>query len=210
MSSHRAGNAGALHEAAQACPAKRAKTPAPGSAGLRRLLESLYQAGGYLAAAAVVGVFVVMIGSALFRAMGWPTRGTNDVVAWLSAAAAFLGLAHTFKHGDLVRVSLLLEALSPRWRQRFELATLSVAAVFSGYLSSWALIGTYDSYQFGQLADGLIPMPMWIPQCSFVVGSALLLLAVVDELVMVALGRKPGYVRMVEERHAKGDFSSEV
>jgi hypothetical protein len=38
----------------------------------------------------------------------------------------------------------------------------------------------------------------------------LFLVAVLDELVIVLLGDVPTYVRLVEERHAQGDFSSDV
>ncbi|MFC7541536.1 hypothetical protein ACFQU2_21620 [Siccirubricoccus deserti] len=41
-------------------------------------------------------------------------------------------------------------------------------------------------------------------------GSALLLIAVLDELVAVLRGAKPGYVAAAEERAAAGDFSAEV
>ena len=45
---------------------------------------------------------------------------------------------------------------------------------------------------------------------SFALGSILLLVAVVDELIIVLRGGKPTYVAAVEERHARGDFSSDV
>jgi hypothetical protein len=60
------------------------------------------------------------------------------------------------------------------------------------------------------MAQGLIVIPMWIPQTGFVLGCALLFVAVVDELVSVARGRKPSYVVAVEERHARGDFTEDV
>ena len=56
----------------------------------------------------------------------------------------------------------------------------------------------------------MIAMPLWIPQLSFVVGAMLLAIAVIDELVAVLRGETPSYVRAVEERHARGDFSEEV
>ena len=45
---------------------------------------------------------------------------------------------------------------------------------------------------------------------SFVVGAILLLVAVLDELVTVLRGNRPGYVLAVEERHARGDFTEDV
>ena len=53
-------------------------------------------------------------------------------------------------------------------------------------------------------------MPLWIPQLSFALGSLLLLIAVVDEFIIVLRGGVPTFVREVAERHARGDFSSEI
>ena len=60
------------------------------------------------------------------------------------------------------------------------------------------------------MANGLIVIPMWVPQLSFVVGAGLLFVAVLDELVTVMRGGKPGYVIATEERHARGDFTEDV
>ena len=119
-------------------------------------------------------------------------------------------MAHAFKHGDFVRVTLLLEKLAPKPRQRFELASLACASVAVGYLAWSATLFTYESWVFKDVAGGLLPMPMWIPQLSFLIGAWLFFIAVVDELVIVARGNRPTYVVAVEERHAKGDFSSDV
>jgi TRAP-type C4-dicarboxylate transport system permease small subunit len=131
-------------------------------------------------------------------------------VSWLCAAAAFFAMAHAFKHGDFVRVTLLLEAVSAPWRKRLELAALSVGSLAVAYLAWWACKFTYESWEFNDIAQGLLPIPMWIPQLSFAIGSVLLLIAVLDELVLVLCGQTPTYVREVEERHARGDFSSDV
>ena len=42
------------------------------------------------------------------------------------------------------------------------------------------------------------------------IGSGILLIAILDELVTVAMGNKPRYVIAAEERAAAGDFSAEV
>jgi TRAP-type C4-dicarboxylate transport system permease small subunit len=107
-------------------------------------------------------------------------------------------------------VTLLLEHLGPRARRALEIACLSIGAVAVAYLAWWANKFTYDSWAFKEVAQGLLPMPMWIPQASFAIGSILLLVAVVDELVIVLRGGKPTYVVAIEERHARGDFSGDV
>jgi TRAP-type C4-dicarboxylate transport system permease small subunit len=119
-------------------------------------------------------------------------------------------MAHTFKHGDFVRVGLLLENLGPRTRHFFEIGSLLIAVAFVGYLAFWACRFTYESWAFHDMSNGLLVVALWIPQMSFVIGAILLLVAVLDELVTVLRGNRPGYVIAVEERHARGDFSEDV
>ena len=177
---------------------------------LRRFLDALYLGAGYVAACCVLLIMVLMVAQSILREMHVRTGAVNDVVAWLCAAAAFFAMAHAFKHGDFVRVTLLLEKVSPAAQRRFEIAALAIAAVSVGYLAWWANRFTWDSYVFDETAQGLLPIKMWIPQSSFALGAILLFVAVVDELVVVLRGGRPSYVVAVEERHAHGDFSSEV
>jgi TRAP-type C4-dicarboxylate transport system permease small subunit len=176
---------------------------------MRRSLDALFAAAGALAAAAVFAVFALMIVASIGRYAGWRVGGINDIVSWLTAAASFFAMAHAFKHGDFVRVTLLLEKLEPRARHLLEAASLAIATLAVGYLAWWAARFTWESYTFNDIAGGLVVIPIWIPQTSFVAGAVLLLLAVLDELVIVLRGAKPTYVRLVEERHARGDFSED-
>jgi TRAP-type C4-dicarboxylate transport system permease small subunit len=177
---------------------------------VRRLLDGVYAGAAALAALTVLAIFVLMIAASVGRLLEWRVGWVNDVVSWLCAAAAFMAMAHAFKHGDFVRVTLLLEQLSTPLRRSFEVVSLGVAAVGIGYLAWWAARYTWESYQFNDIANNMVAIPMWIPQMSFVVGAALFLLAVLDELALVLTGGKPTYVRLVEERHARGDFSEDL
>jgi TRAP-type C4-dicarboxylate transport system permease small subunit len=177
---------------------------------MRRALDTLFGAAAALAALTVLTIFVLMIGASVGRLLEWRVGWVNDVVSWLCAAAAFLAMAHAFKHGDFVRVTLLLEHLSPPLRRSLEVVSLAIAALAIGYLAWWAARYTWESYSFNDIANNMVAIPMWIPQMSFVLGAALFLLAVLDELVVVLTGGKPTYVRLVEERHARGDFSEDL
>jgi len=177
---------------------------------VRRALDILFDGAAALAALTVAAIFALMIGASVGRLLDWRVGWVNDVVAWLCAAAAFLGMAHSFKNGDFVRVTLLLERLSAPVKRGFEIASLSLAALAIGYLAWWAARYTWESYQFNDIANNMVAIPMWIPQLSFVFGALLFLMAVVDELVIVLRGAKPTYERLVEERHARGDFSEDL
>jgi len=177
---------------------------------MRRLLDRLYLWSGYLGALFIVGICVAMIGQSILRELGVRTGAVNDVVSWFCAAAAFFTMAHAFKHGDFVRVTLLLESASPANRKRLEWVSLVVGSIATGYLAWSACLFTYESWEFNDMAQGMLPMPLWIPQLSFAFGAVLLWVAVVDELILVSRGETPTFVRAVEERHAKGDFSSDI
>ena len=177
---------------------------------MRRFLDRLYYAAGALGALFIVAICVLMIAQSVLREFGVRTGAVNDVVSWFCAAAAFFSMAHAFKHGDFVRVTLLLEAVSAPTRRKLEMTALGIGTVAVAYLAWWACKFTYESWEFNDIAQGLLPMPMWIPQLSFAAGSLLLLIAMVDEWVLVWQGQVPTYVREVEERHARGDFSSDV
>ena len=182
---------------------------APAS-GFRRFLEALYVLGGQLAALCVLAILLLMIAASVGRVFEWRVSWVNDIVAWLCAAAAFLGMAYSFRNGDFVRVTLVLESVSAPVRRWLELLSLSVAAVAIGYLAYWAARFTWESYEFNDIAGNMVAIPIWIPQMSFVVGAAIFLIAVLDECVCVFRGGKPSYVARVEERHARGDFSEEM
>jgi TRAP-type C4-dicarboxylate transport system permease small subunit len=177
---------------------------------LRRTLDGLFNTAAALAACCVLGIFVLMIVGGVGRQLNLKVSGINDIVAWLCAAAAFFAMAHSFKHGDFVRVTLLIEKLPSKARRILEMMCLSIAAVAVAYLAYSATAFTYESYEFAEMATGLVVIPIWIPQATFVIGSWLLMLAVLDELWIVLRGGKPTYQVAVEERHAKGDFSADV
>ena len=177
---------------------------------LRRILHAFHEGAAYLAAAFIFAIFAIMIGSTVMRALGMQTGGTDDLVAWFCAAAGFLAMAHTFRRGDFVRVLLLLERLDTRRRRGFEIAALCVAATFCAYLVWAAVSFVYESWAFHDMANGMIAIPLWIPQSSFVAGTLLLLAAVVEELVAVIRGEEPAYIIATKERHAKGDYSEDL
>jgi len=177
---------------------------------MRRFLDRLYLLAGAAAALLVLLIAVLMIGQSVLREFHVRTGAVNDVVAWCCAGAAFLAMAHAFKNGDFVRVTLTLEQVSEPMRRRLEIAALVVGTVAVAYLAFWANRFVYESWEFNDIAQGLLPVPLWIPQSSFALGSVLLLVAVLDELIVVLRGGRPSYVVAVEERHAHGDFSSDV
>ena len=174
---------------------------------MRLLLDRLYAASGIAAAICLAGICVLMLAQAFAREAGFLLRGADDISAWLCAASAFLALAHTFRKGELIRVGLWVERLGAVARRRVEILALAVAALCTGYMT-WAIAKfVFESWKFNEVAQGLIKIPIWIPQLSLVLGSLIFLIAVLDDLVNVLRGEKPSYQLAEEARRNAGDFS---
>lgn len=160
---------------------------------MRRFLDGLYLFAGYLAGAFLVLIFGIMMYMSIGRQFGFNIPAGDDFASWCMAAMAFLGLAHTFKRGEIIRVGLLIEQFTGRKRWAMELVALGVASAFTLYFTWYAVAMTYDSWRFDDMAQGVVSVPLWIPQIGYSGGLLILSVALVDELIHVLKGNKPTY-----------------
>jgi TRAP-type C4-dicarboxylate transport system permease small subunit len=160
---------------------------------LRRLLDGLYLWAGYLAGVFLVLIFLLMMALSLGREVGMNIPAGDDFVSWCMAAMAFLGLAHTFKSGDMIRVGLLIDRFSGRRRWYFEVGSLILGLGFVGFFAWHAVRLTFDSWRFNDMAQGVVAMPLWIPQIGYSGGLVILFIAFVDEFIHVVRGGEPRY-----------------
>jgi len=160
---------------------------------LRRVLDGLYLGAGYLAGAFLVVIFVLMMALSLGREVGLNIPAGDDFASWCMAAMAFLGLAHTFKSGEMIRVGLLIDRFSGRRRWHFEIGSLVLGLGFVGFFAWHAVRLTYDSWRFNDMAQGVVAMPLWIPQLGYSGGLVILFIAFVDEFIHVLAGGEPRY-----------------
>jgi len=160
---------------------------------MRLFLDRLYLVSGWLAGFFLIAIFVLMMVLSAGRPLGLNVPAGDDIVSWCMAAMAFLGLAHTFRSGELIRVGLLIENLPARTRHAVEVAALLVGCGFVGFFAWHAVRMTYDSWRFNDMAQGVLAVPLWIPQLGYAGGLVILFVAFVDELVHVLRGNVPRY-----------------
>lgn len=172
---------------------------------MRGALDSLYQASGVLAAGFLVLIAVAVLlqvgANAVDGIIKLATGGPIGLVipsyaeftGFFLAAASFLALAHTLKHGAHIRVGLVIGRLPPPLRRLAEAWCCLAGAGLSGYFAWYTLRLVLESWEFHDLSTGMVPVPLWVPQASMTLGLAVLTIAFVDELVLVARGRTPGY-----------------
>jgi TRAP-type C4-dicarboxylate transport system permease small subunit len=160
---------------------------------LRRLLDALYLGAGYLAGLFLIAIFLLMMSLSVGREIGINVKSGDDLASWCMAAMAFLGLAHTFKSGEMIRVGLLTERLRGRTRWLTELFALAMATLFIGYFAWFAVDLVITSWRINDMSTGVLVVPLWIPQIGYATGLVILFIAILDELARVARGLKPTY-----------------
>lgn len=159
----------------------------------RKLLDGLYLGAGVAAAIFLFVIFALMMTMSLGREAGLNVPAGDDFAAWSMAAMSFLGLAHTFKRGEMIRVGLLTEHLHGRRRQVADIIALSVVLAFILFFAWHAGAMVRDSWRFNDMAQGTVAMPLWIPQLFVAFGLMVLVIAVLDELLHVLAGNRPRY-----------------
>jgi TRAP-type C4-dicarboxylate transport system permease small subunit len=160
---------------------------------LRRCLDGLYLFAGYLAGAFMVAIFVLMMGISIGREINMNIPAGDDFVSWCMAAMAFLGLAHTFRHGEMIRVGLIIDLIEGPKRWYVEMFCLLLGCGFVGFFAYYAVQMNWQSWKFNDMSGGVVVVPLWIPQLGYSGGLVILLVAFIDELVHVAMGGEPRY-----------------
>jgi len=155
---------------------------------LRRLLDGLYDGAAWLAALSMIGLLAMVLLSIASRQLHFHVPGTDAYAGYLMAACGFLALAHTFRRGEHIRVTLIVQRLHGRTRRALELWSLAAGTLLAG-LGAWFSVRlVWQSRQFHDVSTGADATPLWIPQIAMAVGSVVLCIAVADTLVQVLRG----------------------
>lgn len=149
---------------------------------MRRFLDTLYGAAGLLAGLCMIGVLVSVLAAIIARQLGWNVPGTDAYAGYFMAAAGFLALASTFKHGEHIRVTLLLNSLAKRSSQRLDIFALCAGTLLAAAFAFFSIKLMLDSHTYNDVSTANDATPLWIPQISMAVGTVLFLVSLVDEL----------------------------
>ncbi|MBA1155317.1 TRAP transporter small permease [Microvirga mediterraneensis] len=160
---------------------------------IRTLLDGLYRFAGYLAGVFLLAIFLLMMSLSLGRGIGVNVPAGDDFAAWSMAAMAFLGLAYTFRSGELIRIGLILDRLPAAGRRAVEIVCLAAGSAIIAFFAWHAVQMTYDSWRFNDMSQGVLAVPLWIPQLGYSLGLTILAIAFLDELVHGLRGGAPRY-----------------
>ena len=157
---------------------------------MRRVLDWTYASAAALAAVFMVGLLVMVMLSVISRELGFNVRGTDAYAGYLMAGAGFLALAHTFKKGEHIRVTLILNAVSAPLRRVLEIWSLGFASLLSAAMAYYSCRLAWQSLDFNDISTGVDATPLWIPQLAMALGTTVFAVALVDEFVLEVLRKR--------------------
>ncbi len=168
---------------------------------MRKSLDWLYTGSGVLA-----GVFLVLIAALSLaqisgRMLGFAAYSFDDFAGFCMAASSFLGIAHTYRHNEQIRVALVIDRFSGGTRRALEAVCLTASTFLIGFFAAYAIDMVWTSYEINDVSQGLVPVPLWLPQGGMALGLIIMTIALVDDLVAVLAGEAPSY--LMAERSKK-------
>lgn len=157
---------------------------------MRRFLDGLYSASAWLAGLCMVGVLVMVLLTVVSRLMGFSAPGTDAYAGYAMAGAGFMALASTLKHGEHIRVTLVLGMLKGSAHKALEVAALVIATLLAGFLAFYSARLAWQSWEIDDISVGIDATPLWIPQIFMALGTLVFFIAFCDELVLELTGKR--------------------
>ena len=153
-----------------------------------------YLTSAVLSGASLVIMTLLILAQIGARSIGTVIPSSEDFAGWLLSATIFFGLAYTFQEGGHIRVTMLLTRLSAAKRRYLEFINLVIGLAISGYLAYYTLFTVYESYDFEDVTDTYLVLPLWIVQSPMALGSLFLFIAMADSFRVMLSGKTPQYV----------------
>lgn len=175
---------------------------------MRKLLDWLYTGSGILAGVFLILIAVLSLAQICGRLLGFAAYSFDDFAGYCMAASSFLGLAHTYRRNEHIRVALVVDRFSGGKRRLLETLCLTASTFLIGFFAWYATDMAWTSYAIDDVSQGLVPVPLWVPQSGMALGLLIMSIALLDDLVAVLTGGTPSY--LVAEQSKKIAMSENI
>jgi TRAP-type C4-dicarboxylate transport system permease small subunit len=137
---------------------------------MKSLVISFYRLLLLLACLSMLVAFGTILLGIVARIAHWDIRGLDAYAGYSIAAALFLALPDTFRSGDHIRVTLVLQKLPPRLRGWFEGWCLAAGLGLALTMAFYAVRMAWLSYTTHDVSPASDATPLWIPQLTMALG----------------------------------------
>lgn len=171
---------------------------------MNKIKHYFYLSSVVLSGTCLVAMTLLILAQVAARFMGEVIPSSEDFAGWLLSATIFFGLAYTFHNGGHIRVTMLLTRLSDKKRRVQEFINLIAGLLISGYAAYYSILTAYDSYDFEEVTETYLAVPLWMLQVPMALGSLFLFLAILDSFIEMLKGKTPNYVSNEDELSSEG------
>ncbi|MFW2589845.1 TRAP transporter small permease [Sagittula sp. SSi028] len=152
------------------------------------LTRHLFNICGALAALSLLGIAALILAQIGLRLMGSQIPSADDFAAWGLSASIFLGLPAALVHGDHIRVTSLRQLLPAKLGHIADILASGFATAMMGWVA-WAIFAyVEESWVYNDVSQGIVAVPLWIPQSGMLVGSVLFAIALAERTLRLILG----------------------
>ena len=175
---------------------------------MRKILEWLYTGSGVLAGIFLILIAVLSLAQISGRMLGFDAYSFDDFAGFCMAASSFLGLAHTYRRNEHIRVALLIDRFSGGTRRALETLCLGASALLICFFAWYATDMAWTSHVINDVSQGLVAVPLWLPQSGMALGLVIMAVALIDDLIVLIAGGTPSY--LMAEREKKIAMSENI
>lgn len=156
---------------------------------MRSFMDRLYTFAGAVAAICLCALLTIIVAQMVARWSGISFPGSTAYAGYFMAASAFFAFAYALNADSHIRVSIFLNALGER-RYWGELWCFIIGGAATCYLAYYACRLVYWSHKLNDISQERDALPLWIPQIPVALGSILLAICFIDNLVSLLTRRK--------------------
>lgn len=167
-------------------------------------LDRLGRLSGYLAAALIAGIAVLILAEIFCRSLfNLSLSFAWEYSAYFMGAAIFLSAAFTMRTGGHVRVSLLSANLPPRIAKAIEWVATFYGTAIAVYIAYALCDFAWQALLSGSTSPTIDEIPLVYPRGAIAAGAVLLALQMLARSIQVVIGAD------VEDQTARKTFSIE-
>ena len=143
---------------------------------IRRLVDRLVQAGGYLAGLSTVLILLLVCVEVVARMFNHSTMVADELAGYLNVGVIFFGLAYTVREGGFIRIELLYDRLRGVWLAIARWFIVATSLLFTLTLTFFIALHVQYAYVRDTRAISVLNTPEYIPMTFMVIGCGLLVL----------------------------------
>ena len=167
-----------------------------------RLVEKISYGTGYAAGLVLLAIIVLTMAEVVSRyVLKNPLILSDELGGYAMVAVSFLGLAYCAQEKGHIRITFIVERLSPRATGYIRIASLILGLVFIAVCAwaSWSFLA--DSFTRNMRSNSMLMTPLKWPQMAIPVGFTL--------FALILLGQLAKALQRLRERRIVDQFGVE-